>query len=310
MQRPAMATAARFPQRGHTKAAPTTAISTRPLYFPGGRRYNQPSRSDAAGASCSLSSTTKSIGPRATTQSLQSTKEKARTHPPTGCPSRRVVLIWDNLRVHFKTAEYFSMKHPRWFRFECLQPYCPEFSRLEAVWSYLKYGCLANFAPLNVDHLRQQTTVCFNSLRCNQDLLPAVLKNTQDSSSNRLTVFARINKSFASPAAEQSPPNHPFRNRNYLTLGFPWSKQWGPPQLGRTGPQQPLPQRQLADTVSEDHQTGSRRSVTETPAELAIIEAGRTVGTLPDPRSLPLDRQQPTGSKRTLLSQVTDQHYE
>ena len=27
----------------------------------------------------------------------------------------RVVLIWDNLRAHFKTAKYFSITHPSWF---------------------------------------------------------------------------------------------------------------------------------------------------------------------------------------------------
>jgi len=92
---------------------------------------------------------------------------------------RRVVLIWDNLRVHYKTAKYFSLKHPRWFRFEYLPPYCPELNPLEDVWSYLKYGCLANFAPHDLDHLSSRAADSLASLRADQNLLPAFLKHTK-----------------------------------------------------------------------------------------------------------------------------------
>ena len=91
----------------------------------------------------------------------------------------RVVLIWDNLRAHFKTAKYFSIKHPAWFRFEYLPPYCPELNPVEDVWSYVKHGRLANFAATGVDHLLQETTDSLASLRRNQNLLPAFLKHTK-----------------------------------------------------------------------------------------------------------------------------------
>ena len=105
---------------------------------------------------------------------------------------RRVVLIWDNLPAHFKTAKYFSIKHPSWFRFEPLPSYCPELNPVEGVWSYIKHGRQANFAPTDVDHLHQQTTESLSSLRCNQNLLPSFL-DTQNSCSNGFTTFARIN---------------------------------------------------------------------------------------------------------------------
>ncbi len=60
---------------------------------------------------------------------------------------RRLVLVWDNLPAHFKTAKYFAIKHPSWFRFEPLPSYCPELNPVEGVWSYVKHGCQANFAP-------------------------------------------------------------------------------------------------------------------------------------------------------------------
>lgn len=91
----------------------------------------------------------------------------------------RVVLVWDNLRAHFKTAKYFSIKHPSWFRFECLPPYCPELNPVEDAWSYVKYGCLANSAAADVDHLYQQTADSLSFLRCNQNLLPAFLEHTK-----------------------------------------------------------------------------------------------------------------------------------
>jgi len=92
---------------------------------------------------------------------------------------RRVVLVWDNLRVHFKTAKYFRLKHPGWFRFEYLPPYCPELNPLEGVWSYLKYGRLANFAPRNLNHLHEQTHAGLHSLRHERTLLPAFLEYTK-----------------------------------------------------------------------------------------------------------------------------------
>jgi transposase len=91
----------------------------------------------------------------------------------------RVVLVWDNLSAHYKTAKYFSIRHPSWFRFEYLPPYCPELNPVEGAWSYVKHGCQANFAPTDVDHLYQQTTDSLASLRCNQNLLPGFLEHTK-----------------------------------------------------------------------------------------------------------------------------------
>ena len=91
----------------------------------------------------------------------------------------RVVLIWDNLRAHFKTAKYFSLKHPSWFHFEYLPPYCPELNPVEDCWSYGKYGSQPNFAARDLEHLHQQTNDSLSVLRRNQSLLPAFLKHTK-----------------------------------------------------------------------------------------------------------------------------------
>lgn len=91
----------------------------------------------------------------------------------------RTVVIWDNLRAHFKAAKYFSIRHPSWFRFEYLPPYCPELNPVEEGWSYGKYGSQPNFAASDVDHLYDQTTESLSLLRHNQNLLPAFLKHTK-----------------------------------------------------------------------------------------------------------------------------------
>ncbi len=91
----------------------------------------------------------------------------------------RIVLIWDNLRAHFKTAKYFSIKHPSWFRFEYLPPYCPELNPVEDCWSHSKYGSQPNFAARDFDHLFLHTTNSLSTLRRNQSLLPAFLRHTK-----------------------------------------------------------------------------------------------------------------------------------
>ena len=91
----------------------------------------------------------------------------------------RIILIWDNLRAHFKTAKYFSLKHPSWFRFEYLPPYCPELNPVEGCWSHSKYGSQPNFAALDLDHLSLHTINSLSTLRRNQSLLPAFLRHTK-----------------------------------------------------------------------------------------------------------------------------------
>jgi transposase len=92
---------------------------------------------------------------------------------------RRAVLIWDNLRVHYRTAKYFEIEHPSWFCFEYLPPYCPELNPVENCWSHGKYGSQPNFAARDVDHLLQHTSASLSLLRRNQTLLPAFLKHAK-----------------------------------------------------------------------------------------------------------------------------------
>jgi len=68
------------------------------------------------------------------------------------------VLVWDRGRSHkHALVREWLAAHPRchivWF-----PPYAPDLNPVELLWSYLKYGRLANLAPDALDDI--QTNVC------------------------------------------------------------------------------------------------------------------------------------------------------
>jgi transposase len=64
-----------------------------------------------------------------------------------------VIVIWDRGSMHKGPfIRELLAKHPR-LQTEFLPPYAPQLNPVELLWSFLKYGKMANFAPLDVDHL-------------------------------------------------------------------------------------------------------------------------------------------------------------
>lgn len=68
------------------------------------------------------------------------------------------IVVWDRGLSHKHTVvRDWLAAHPRcqvvWF-----PPYAPDLNPVELLWSYLKYGRLANFAPNTTDEI--QTAVC------------------------------------------------------------------------------------------------------------------------------------------------------
>jgi transposase len=65
-----------------------------------------------------------------------------------------VILIWDRGNPHkHRLVRAWLARHPRW-AIVWLPPYAPDLNPVELLWSYLKYGRLANFAPDTVDEIR------------------------------------------------------------------------------------------------------------------------------------------------------------
>ena len=67
---------------------------------------------------------------------------------------RPITLIWDRFAVHRSAAKQLA-RH-RWLRIEWLPAYAPELDPVEFIWNHAKYTDLANFAPRDTNHLRQE----------------------------------------------------------------------------------------------------------------------------------------------------------
>jgi len=67
-----------------------------------------------------------------------------------------VVVLWDRGNMHKgDPIRDLKQKYPR-LRTEFLPPYAPDLNPVELLWSYLKYGKLANFAPQDTAQLEQR----------------------------------------------------------------------------------------------------------------------------------------------------------
>jgi len=67
---------------------------------------------------------------------------------------RPMTVIWDSIPIHYAkpVVDYLHVK--RDVRLEMIPEYAPELNPADGVWSYVKYGKLANFAPVSLDILR------------------------------------------------------------------------------------------------------------------------------------------------------------
>ncbi len=67
-----------------------------------------------------------------------------------------LLLLWDrgNPHRHQQVRDYLQ-SHAPW-HVEWLPPYAPELNPQEQVWNYFKFGCLANFAPDDVEQIRRE----------------------------------------------------------------------------------------------------------------------------------------------------------
>ena len=59
----------------------------------------------------------------------------------------KVVVVWDGGPNHNGPAMREFLRKNRRLRLERLPAYSPHLNPVEAVWSWLKYGQLANFVP-------------------------------------------------------------------------------------------------------------------------------------------------------------------
>ena len=66
---------------------------------------------------------------------------------------RRLILVCDRWGVHRAAVRKLHEAGAKWLSVEWLPAYAPDLNPVEALWSYSKYGRLANFVADDVDHL-------------------------------------------------------------------------------------------------------------------------------------------------------------
>lgn len=86
----------------------------------------------------------------------------------------RVIVVWDRGGNHKGPVIRKFLSKNRRLRLEMLPPWAPDHNPAEAVWSWLKYGELANFTPEGVDPLNDAVIDRLVELKFDPELLPAL----------------------------------------------------------------------------------------------------------------------------------------
>lgn len=85
-----------------------------------------------------------------------------------------VIVVWDNGRNHKGPIIREFLKKQRRLRLEALPPWAPDHNPVEAVWSWLKYGELANYAPQDIPELDDTIVDHLIELKFDPELLRAL----------------------------------------------------------------------------------------------------------------------------------------
>lgn len=85
-----------------------------------------------------------------------------------------VVVVWDRGGNHKGPAIRAFLARNRRLWLEMLPPWAPDHNPVEAVWSWLKYGELANFTPEGIDPLDDAVIERLVELKFDPDLLRAL----------------------------------------------------------------------------------------------------------------------------------------
>ncbi len=89
----------------------------------------------------------------------------------------RLILVWDNLNTHkARSIRKLVAAHKTRLSMEYLPAYAPELNPDEWVWRHLKQVELANFAPDDLDKLKQGLRSAVQRVRRRPKLMRSFLK--------------------------------------------------------------------------------------------------------------------------------------
>ena len=91
----------------------------------------------------------------------------------------RVVVVWDRGSNHKGPIMRKFLTRNRRLTLEMLPPWAPELNPVEAVWSWLKYGELANFVPDDTEVLDQEILGRLIRLKFDPNLMQSLWKRSE-----------------------------------------------------------------------------------------------------------------------------------
>lgn len=82
-----------------------------------------------------------------------------------------ITIVWDEYCIHRSQPVRQFIASAEQMEVEELPPYAPELNPVDFVWSYVKYGRLANYCSLSLMELRRKVTAELNVLASQPGLL-------------------------------------------------------------------------------------------------------------------------------------------
>jgi putative transposase len=91
---------------------------------------------------------------------------------------RPLIVLWDQIPIHQSdpVERYLSHHEDVWVK--PFPPYTPELNPVDYVWSYVKYGRLANYCPSGLDQLRKTINSELARVKTRPDLLRSFFRAT------------------------------------------------------------------------------------------------------------------------------------
>lgn len=89
-----------------------------------------------------------------------------------------ITVIWDECRIHWAWPVKKLLEENPSIEVEALPPYAPELNPVDYVWSYVKYGRLANYCPLDLAELRKTVTAELTLVAQQPKLLRSLFTHT------------------------------------------------------------------------------------------------------------------------------------
>lgn len=80
-------------------------------------------------------------------------------------------VVLDRFSVHRKAVRVLQESGCEWLSVSWLPAYAPELNPVELAWCWVKYGVLANFLALDVEHLARAVEGAFGALRVREEVL-------------------------------------------------------------------------------------------------------------------------------------------